>query len=111
MSKKVGDELMSGSVNGDSSVKMVVEKRAEEDSQYQLIIKLVEESKEKPARFVRLADRYAVPFTLIAYLIGGIAWWASGDPVPLCASLSCSIAMSIDFGCTCCSSGGNESFK
>ncbi|STD23065.1 heavy metal translocating P-type ATPase [Enterococcus mundtii] len=80
MSKKVGDELMSGSVNGDSSVKMVVEKRAE-DSQYQLIIKLVEESKEKPARFVRLADRYAVPFTLIAYLIGGIAWWASGDPV------------------------------
>ncbi|WP_066025702.1 heavy metal translocating P-type ATPase [Enterococcus mundtii] len=80
LSKKVGDELMSGSVNGDSSVKMVVEKRAE-DSQYQLIIKLVEESKEKPARFVRLADRYAVPFTLIAYLIGGIAWWASGDPV------------------------------
>ncbi|MGG5338345.1 cadmium-translocating P-type ATPase [Enterococcus pernyi] len=80
MSKKVGDELMSGSVNGDSSVKMMVEKRAE-DSQYQLIIKLVEESKEKPARFVRLADRYAVPFTLIAYLIGGIAWWASGDPV------------------------------
>ncbi|MDB7088409.1 heavy metal translocating P-type ATPase [Enterococcus mundtii] len=80
MSKKVGDELMSGSVNGDSSVKMVVEKRAE-DSQYQLIIKLVEESKEKPARFVRLADRYAVPFTFIAYLIGGIAWWASGDPV------------------------------
>lgn len=80
MSKKVGDELMSGSVNGDSSVKMVVEKRAE-DSQYQLIIKLVEESKEKPARFVRLADRYAVPFTLIAYLIGGISWWASGDPV------------------------------
>ncbi|AZP92484.1 heavy metal translocating P-type ATPase [Enterococcus mundtii] len=80
MSKKVGDELMSGSINGDSSVKMVVEKRAE-DSQYQLIIKLVEESKEKPARFVRLADRYAVPFTLIAYLIGGIAWWVSGDPV------------------------------
>lgn len=80
MSKKVGDELMSGSVNGDSSVHMVVEKRAE-DSQYQLIIKLVEESKEKPARFVRLADRYAVPFTLIAYVIGGIAWWVSGDPV------------------------------
>ncbi|WP_206858400.1 heavy metal translocating P-type ATPase [Candidatus Enterococcus mangumiae] len=78
--KKIDDELMSGSVNGDSSVQMIVEKRAE-DSQYQLIIKLVEESKEKPARFVRLADRYAVPFTLIAYVIGGIAWWVSGDPV------------------------------
>ena len=78
--KKIDDELMSGSVNGDSSVQMIVEKRAE-DSQYQLIIKLVEESKEKPACFVRLADRYAVPFTLIAYVIGGIAWWVSGDPV------------------------------
>lgn len=64
--KKAGDELMSGSVNGDGSVQMIVERRAA-DSQYQQIIKLVEESKEKPAHFVRLADRYAVPFTLIAY--------------------------------------------
>lgn len=109
MSKKVGDELMSGSINGDSSVKMVVEKRAE-DSQYQLIIKLVEESKEKPARFVRLADRYAVPFTLIAYLIGGIAWWVSGDPVRfaqvLVVASPCPLILR-----TCCSSSGNESFK
>ncbi|EOH89495.1 heavy metal translocating P-type ATPase [Enterococcus villorum] len=78
--KKPGDELMSGSINGEASIQMVVEKRAA-DSQYQLIIKLVEESKEKPAHFVRLADRYAVPFTLIAYLIGGISWWFTKDPV------------------------------
>lgn len=78
--KKPGDELMSGSINGEASIQMVVEKKAA-DSQYQLIIKLVEESKEKPAHFVRLADRYAVPFTLIAYLIGGISWWFTKDPV------------------------------
>ncbi|OTP09443.1 cadmium-translocating P-type ATPase [Enterococcus sp. 10A9_DIV0425] len=78
--KKIGDELMSGSINGDTTVQMIVEKRAA-DSQYQMIIKLVEESKEKPAHFVRLADRYAVPFTLVAYLIGGIAWWVTKDPV------------------------------
>src|SRR5690625_7964305 len=30
---------------------------------------------------VRLADRYAVPFTLAAYAIGGIAWAIAGDPV------------------------------
>ena len=78
--KKAGDELMSGSVNGDGSVQMIVERRAA-DSQYQQIIKLVEESKEKPAHFVRLADRYAVPFTLIAYLIGGISWWGTKNPV------------------------------
>lgn len=35
---------MSGSVNGDGSVQMIVERRAA-DSQYQQIIKLVEESK------------------------------------------------------------------
>ncbi len=28
-----------------------------------------------------MADRYAVPFTLIAYIIGGIAWFVSKDPV------------------------------
>ena len=30
---------------------------------------LVKESAARPAHFVRLADRYAVPFTLVAYLI------------------------------------------
>ncbi|MGX7174079.1 heavy metal translocating P-type ATPase [Enterococcus ratti] len=78
--KKPGDVVMSGSINGDTSIQMLVEKKAV-DSQYQLIIKLVEESKEKPAHFVRLADRYAVPFTLIAYLIGGISWWVTKDPL------------------------------
>ena len=27
------------------------------------------------APVVRLADRYAVPFTLFAFLLGGAAWW------------------------------------
>ena len=30
---------------------------------------------------MRLADRYAVPFTLTAYVIAGIAWYLSKDPV------------------------------
>ncbi|EZP88518.1 hypothetical protein Z973_16085 [Enterococcus faecium VRE1044] len=34
---------MSGSLNGDGSIQMIAEKRAA-DSQYQMIIKLVEES-------------------------------------------------------------------
>lgn len=78
--KKLGDELMSGSINGDRSVKVRVDKLAA-DSQYQTIIKLVKESEAKPAEFVRMADRYAVPFTLIAYLIGGISWIITKDPV------------------------------
>jgi len=74
------DELMSGSVNGDTSITMQVDQLAA-DSQYQAIVKLVEASANQPAKFVRMADRYAVPFTLVAYIIAGIAWWVSKDPV------------------------------
>lgn len=78
--KKVGDDLMSGSINGDNAFTFEVMKSAE-NSQYQMLVKLVKESKEKPAHFVRLADQYAVPFTLIAYVIGGLSWFISKDPV------------------------------
>lgn len=77
--KNPGDELMSGSVNGDGSLKMVAEKTVA-DSQYQTIVNLVKESAARPAHFVRLADRYAVPFTLVAYLIAGVAWFVSKSP-------------------------------
>lgn len=77
--KKVGDELMSGSLNGDGAIHFKVTKKAV-DSQYQTLVKLVKESAEKPAHFVRLADRYAIPFTLVAYLIGGISWFVSKNP-------------------------------
>jgi heavy metal translocating P-type ATPase len=41
---------------------------------------LVTEAKGSKAPLVRLADRYAVPFTLLSYAIAGVAWWLSGDP-------------------------------
>lgn len=78
--KGIGDEVMSGSLNGDQAFRFKVTKVAA-DSQYQLLVKLVKESAQKPANFVRLADRYAVPFTIIAYVIGGLAWFFSKDPV------------------------------
>lgn len=78
--KKVDDTLMSGTINGDAAIRFKVTKRAI-DSQYQSLVKLVRESEAKPAHFVRLADRYAVPFTLTAYFIGGVAWFVSKDPV------------------------------
>src|SRR5699024_11902949 len=33
------------------------------------------------APMVRLADRYAVPFTIISLIVAGVAWWYAGDPV------------------------------
>ncbi len=75
-----GKEVPSGAVNGSTAVKMRVSKPASE-SQYQQIVRLVEEAQETKAPVVRLADRFAVPFTAVSLLIAGIAWWVSGDPV------------------------------
>lgn len=79
VSKTAGDEVMSGSVNGDNAITLQVTKLAK-DSQYQQLVKLVKEAESTPAHFVRLADRYAVPFTIIAIIISSLAWVFSGRP-------------------------------
>ncbi|QRA38240.1 cadmium-translocating P-type ATPase (plasmid) [Lactiplantibacillus plantarum] len=82
LEKLVGSELMSGSVNGAAAVTIEALSTAA-DSQYQTIVQLVKESANQPANFVRMADRYAVPFTAIAIVIAVVAWLISGDPVRL----------------------------
>lgn len=77
VNKKTGDKLMSGSINGDAAVEMEVTKLAK-DSEYQSIVALVKSSEARPAKFVKMADRYAVPFTIISLIIGFIAM-AIGD--------------------------------
>lgn len=79
VAKTVGDTVMSGSINGDEAITLTVTKLAK-DSQYQQLVKLVQEAEQTPAHFVRLADRYAVPFTVAAILISLLAWWLSKDP-------------------------------
>ncbi|MBH0053391.1 cadmium-translocating P-type ATPase [Salinibacterium sp. SWN139] len=78
--KVTGDLLLSGSVNGPEAVTVQASARAS-DSQYQRIVELVTEAAESKAPIVRLADRYAVPFTLVSIGLAAIAWWISGDPV------------------------------
>ncbi len=77
---KKGQELLSGSVNGSTAI-TVKALRPAKDSQYQQIIELVKAASSSQAPFVRLADRYAVPFTIISLLIAGLAWGISGDGV------------------------------
>ena len=79
VAKTVGDTVMSGSINGDEAITLTVTKLAK-DSQYQQLVKLVQEAEQTPAHFVRLADRYAVPFTFAAILVSLLAWWLSKDP-------------------------------
>ncbi|WP_418605666.1 cadmium family heavy metal-translocating P-type ATPase [Georgenia sp. SUBG003] len=76
--RRRGDDLLSGSVNGGEAVRVRVSAAAA-DSQYQRIVELVREAQDSKAPFVRLADRVAVPFTVGALLIAGLAWGLSGD--------------------------------
>lgn len=73
-----GEHLLSGSVNGSRAI-LLRATAAAADSQYQRIVDLVESAQRSRAPFVRLADRVAVPFTLLAFALAGGAWWLSGD--------------------------------
>lgn len=75
-----GDGVLSGSLNGARAVRMRAVSRAA-DSQYQSILRLVARAEEDKAPTVRVADRFAVPFTAVSLVIAGLAWWLSGDPV------------------------------
>ncbi|KQM82823.1 heavy metal translocating P-type ATPase [Agromyces sp. Leaf222] len=78
--KRAGDALLSGAVNGSTAVEIVATATAA-NSQYQQIVALVAEAADSKAPVVRLADRYAVPFTVFSLALGAVAWWVSGDPV------------------------------
>ncbi len=78
--KSAGDAVMSGSVNGEAAVRVQATAPAAE-SQYSRIVTLVREASASRAPVVRLADRFAVPFTLFALSLAAGAWWVSGDPV------------------------------
>ncbi|UPO76337.1 heavy metal translocating P-type ATPase [Arthrobacter sp. Helios] len=80
VARSSGEAVMSGSVNGTRAVRIRATATTA-DSQYQRIVALVREASESKAPVVRLADRYAVPFTAVSLLIAGIAWAVSGDPV------------------------------
>ncbi|HEX7835357.1 MAG TPA: heavy metal translocating P-type ATPase [Pseudolysinimonas sp.] len=75
-----GDAILSGAVNGGSPVRMVARALAR-DSQYQRIIAMVDAAGSVRGRFLRLADRLAIPFTALAYVLAATAWIVSGEAV------------------------------
>lgn len=78
--KQPQDKLLSGSINLDGAITAKATASAE-DSQYQQIVKLVRGAAAAQAPFVRLADRYSLPFTVIAYAIAIGAWVLSGQAI------------------------------
>ncbi len=78
--KDKGTTLLSGSINIDGTVTAKALASAE-DSQYQQIIKLVRGAAASKAPFVRLADRYSLPFSIAAYAIALAVWVLSGHAI------------------------------
>jgi len=78
--KKTGDAMLSGSINLDGVITAQALHSAA-DSQYEQIIKLVRAASNSKAPFVRLADRYAIPFTIISFGIAGAAWAWTGQSI------------------------------
>ena len=76
--KNSADQLMSGSVNIEGAVTAKALHTAA-DSQYEQIIKLVKSAASAQSPFVRLTDRYSIPFTLLSFAIAGTAWAVSGE--------------------------------
>jgi cation transport ATPase len=72
--------VLSGSVNLDGVLEVRATKRSAE-SKYAQIVRLVEEAQSQKAPIHRLADRYAVWFTIVAIALAGLSWAISGDSI------------------------------
>jgi heavy metal translocating P-type ATPase len=79
VSRAAGEEVLSGAINGSRAVRIRAVRRSA-DSQYQQIVALVRDAQDSRAPVVRLADRFAIPFTAVSLVIAGAAWGLSGDP-------------------------------
>lgn len=78
--KQKGEDIMSGSLNMEGTVTVRALHTAA-DSQYEQIIELVKNAASTESPFVRLTDRYAIPFTIVSFIIAGTAWAISGEPL------------------------------
>jgi heavy metal translocating P-type ATPase len=80
VAKEAGSVVLSGTLNLDGAITAKAIHSAA-DSQYQQIIKLVKSARHSQAPFVRLADRFAIPFTLLSFAIAIAAWVISGESI------------------------------
>lgn len=76
--KKAGDEVFSGTLNGDGRLRIRVI-RAGSETTLARVIALVEEAKEKRAPVERLADRYARYFLPALLLAGALTFYYTRD--------------------------------
>jgi len=78
--KGEGDEVIGGTINGDSAIHVKVSKTGEE-SYLSQVVKMVQEAQQSPSRAQNLADRAALWLTIIAVTAGVVtlvSWLIGG---------------------------------
>lgn len=86
ISKAPGSTVLSGSINGDSSLTIKATKLPQ-DSRYAKIMQVMSESEQKRPQMRRLADQLGALYTPVAILIAILAWAISGSPIRFLAVL------------------------
>lgn len=86
ISKAPGSEVLSGSINGETSL-TIRSKKLAQDSRYAKIMQVMSESEQKRPRMRRLADQLGAWYTPIAIVIAILAWAISGEAVRFLAVL------------------------
>ncbi|HMT19455.1 MAG TPA: heavy metal translocating P-type ATPase [Candidatus Saccharibacteria bacterium] len=76
--KEKDGTVMSGSINLEGSI-IIEATHTSKDSQYETIIALVKNAANAEAPFVRLTDRYSIPFTIISFAIATAMWIITKD--------------------------------
>lgn len=78
-SKVPGSEVLSGSINGDTSLVIRATRRAQ-DSRYAKIMQVMKDSEQRRPKMRRLGDRLGAIYTPIGVGIAALAWFLSGEP-------------------------------
>jgi Cu2+-exporting ATPase len=73
--KRIGDEVMGGSINGSGSITMAVKKTGK-DTYLSQVIELVKHAQESRSRTQNLADRAAFVLTVVALSVGSLTFAA-----------------------------------
>ena len=77
--KVPGSEVLSGAINGESSLVIRASKLAE-DSRYAKIMRVMKDSEQHRPRMRRLGDQLGAYYTPIGVAIAALAWALSGEP-------------------------------